>query len=244
MLEYTLTQKYMFISHKIYIKSLTKLNNEQILSACKMLYQYNYPKHEVIQNTIREYMNRQISLKIIVYHLAVFVIPAINTVELNNMLLWCYTPQFITPGEYWDTVKDGVSKSSLNTTTIERILHDCLVGKKLSNVQDINDNLLNKLHPVVRSQLDGTIVANFKNLLTWKVRRDSEHAAPRIQEFGERAIETIASPDSEKNLPRVESPKRYDIKSTNKSHTNETRRCENQGINVMNEPYKIHLIGN
>lgn len=230
----------------MYIALLAKLDIDQIFTAYKMLYNFicHEWKMEIICNTIKELLKRQMSLKMIVDRLVTFVVPLNNPGQLYNILM-CVEP-FIKSGEYWDTVRTIVLLlQPPNKNIIEKILRDCIKSDKLSNIQEVNNTLISKLLPIVMSTLDNHLVIRFKNLLTEGAIRNSDPAVS-VQEFGENVIvtETIASPDPEQNSSQIESPRRCDITSANTTDTSRTKRVI-QEINVMNDtPYKVLPIGN
>lgn len=227
---------YNFFCRTIYVISIQKLTVDQILTIYKIFHD-NHVKEEmtlsskryIIQNIIKELLNRQLSLKAIVNHLVEYI-PINDSNNLMN-ILECIE-KYIKRGEYWNTVRTLVLRLPPDKCIIEKILYDCIENKKLFDVQDINNNLISKLPPKLISILDKNILERFKSILT----ANNFHST--VQNFGESLSETIASPDGSMSLSQ-ESPRRDNtFVDKNKDYVN----IEMNGENYIMQPIGNYLL--
>ncbi|XP_067208947.1 putative histone-lysine N-methyltransferase 1 isoform X2 [Linepithema humile] len=232
-----------FFCEQMYITSLTKLSVEQILMIYTMLCDYNLKREnftlsiKCIRHIVMELLNREVSLKTIVKRLVEYM-PVKSAEKINNIL--SCVDEHVKVGEYWNTVKVLILQPSFQPTkhTIEKILKECITYENLMNIQDVNDILIDKLHPTLMSALDKHLVECFKNL-TKKTMKNSP--LPLIQNFGENsAAENIASPDSnaDETLLQVETPKKYDIIAVTSSDVNTSYMI--QRIDNLPDPRSIY----
>ncbi|XP_036138851.1 uncharacterized protein PF11_0213 isoform X1 [Monomorium pharaonis] len=218
---------YNFFCRRIYLNSMAKLTIDQILIMYQMFHEIRpfYSKDEftiaakkyIIHDVINELLKRQLSLKTIVSQMIEYIMLTKDPINLMNMLV-CIE-QYVKHGEYWNTVKSLILRLPPDKFIIEKILRECIENENLIDVQDVNKNLINKVHPKLILQLDKNILERFKRL-TEKVAKNS-HSTLLIQNFGENLSETIASPDGNTNLSQTEFP-RYDVTVANKIKDQET----------------------
>lgn len=240
----TLSLGYIYFCKIIYIKLLKKLTVDQILTIYQMFHDSRTLLKEdlssmqyITQNTITEFLNRQISLKTIVNYLVQYIAPTNNSNDLMNILI-C-VEKCIKRGEYWNTVRSLVLRlpqyHSEYKRIIQKILIECIENEKLIDIEDVNNNLINQVSPKIISTLDKNIVERFKNLLIEKTENNSRSA---IQNFGKNLSSTIASPDGNTNLLQIEPPER------NSTFINKNPN-ESNGITKINgESYTLQLLGN
>ncbi|XP_011875751.1 PREDICTED: uncharacterized protein LOC105566399 isoform X2 [Vollenhovia emeryi] len=202
---------YIFFCTKLYKALLRKLTTEQILTIYQVIY---YSKAElpnflkdIGQYTIEELLNRQIPVKTVVNRW-IECIPSPNSNDLMNMLK--SIEKHIKCGEYWNTVRTLVLKLPLEygcyMDVMKKILTECIENENLTDIQDVNDNLISKLPHYFKSKL-GKDLERFKSLLAEKTaRKNNPRPALLIQDCREKLSETIASPDGNSNLSQIESP--------------------------------------
>ncbi|XP_032691072.1 protein dopey homolog PFC0245c-like isoform X2 [Odontomachus brunneus] len=161
----------------------------------------------------------------------------ITDVTKNNEILECIK-HFIKPGEYWYIARSMILMLTPDKYIVESILRDCKRHKKLSDVQDINSMLINKLHPGIISQLDKNLMMHFKSLLNGEAAKDI-YNVESVQDFGESLVEvdTIASPDSK----QIDSPESYNNAVTDGSQSITKRREINA---ISTRSYILHSIDN
>lgn len=238
---------YMFLCRRIYIKLLEKLTVDQILIIYQMFHDIRilnedsiFLKQYITQNTITEFLNRQISLKTIVNYLMLYIALTNDSNDLLNILICA--ERHIKSGEYWNTVRPLVLKLPQHYSEykhiIQKILIECIQNKKITDIKDVNNNLINKLSPALISILDNDIMKEFKNLLTEKTENDSRPAI-LIQNFGDNPSNTIASPDGNTNLSQTEFSECNNTLNLNKSSNG-----NNDTTEVNGENYTLHPIGN
>lgn len=234
---------YTFICTTIFIKSLHKLTVDQILrmfeifhiDALKELTAYS--KHTITQNIVKELLNRQMPLKIIVDSLMKYI-PSTNSEDLANLLI--YVEKDIKYNEYWNTVRTLVLKllqinKVVENSIIRKILIECIENEDFTNIKDVNDNLINKISHTLMSTLDKDLIERFKSLLTDKTANNSA----TVQNFGKNISETIASPDGNTNLLETESPKYSSTVISKSRHENMDNITK-----VNGEVYTLRRIGN
>ncbi|XP_039314559.1 uncharacterized protein LOC105193856 isoform X2 [Solenopsis invicta] len=208
---------YNFFCTTIYSDLIQNLTVDQILMIYQMFYEIRPVslkdeltmtlKMQITDIVITELLKRQLSLKTIVTRIVEYIS---SIKDLNNLMniLVCFE-KYIKRGEYWNTAKTLILRLPLNKRIIERILLECIENKKSIDIQDVNSNLIDKVSPILISQLDKDMLERFKNLSAEKVTKNS-HPTLLIQNFGENSAETIASPDGNTNILQTEFP-RYDI---------------------------------
>jgi len=233
---------YNFFCKTIHVTSLQKLTVEQILIMYQMFHDIGIKeeitllsKRHIIQNIIKELLNRQLSLKTIVNYLVEYITPSKDSNNLMNILV-CIE-KYIKRGEYWNTVKTLVLRLPPDKHIIQKILLDCTENEKLIDIQDINNNLMSKIPPILISILDKDVLERFKSLLVEKTENNSPMIL--VQNFGESSAETIASPDGNTNLLQTESP-RHDSTFINKS----ANKIKDHVMEINGEIYTMRLIGN
>lgn len=245
MMQDTLYHGYNFLFGMIYVKSLQKLTMEHILIMYRKFHDIYtlknhlsiFSKNYMTQNIIIELLNRQMSLKTIVDCLMEHIVLTSN----NLITILTCVEKYIKHGEYWNTVRTLVLRLLPNVSKhiIQEILVECIESEKFTDIQDVNDNLINKVPPVLISELDKDIVERFKKGLLAEKTGDNSCPEILIQNFGESLPETIASPDGNTNLSQTESPKHSDIlidKSVDENNDHITK--------VNGETYKLRPIGN
>lgn len=233
---------YNFFCRTVYLSSIQKLTVDQILIMYKMFHEIRSfslkdeftitSKRYITQDVIIELLRRQLPLKTIVSQMVEYIM---STKDSNNLMniLECIE-KYIKHGEYWNTVKTLVLRLPPAKHIVEKILLECIENEKLNDIQDVNSNLINKVSPILISQLDKDILERFKSLLAEKIAKNSRPTLI-FQNFGENLSETIASPDGNTNLSHTESP-RYDGTFANKIKDRETE--------VNGETYIMRPIGN
>lgn len=238
--------RYIYFYKRVYITSLQKLTVDQILIIYQMVHDTCNSKHDltllsnryITQEIIKELINRQMSSDTIVNHMVEYIKPLKNSDYLTNILT-CIE-KYIKRGEYWNTVRTLILSWPLivNKYIIHKILLECIENEKLIDIQDVNNNLINKLSPILISTLDKDIMERFKSLRPEKNAKNC-HSAILVQNFGENLMETIASPDGSINLSQTESP-RHDSTFINKS----ANKINDHVTEVNEEVYVIRPIGN
>lgn len=232
---------YNFFCRKIYVTSIQKLTVDQILTIYKIFHDSHVKeemtllsKRYIIQNIIKELLNRQLSLKAIVNYLVEYI----SIKDSNNLMniLEC-TEKYIKRGEYWNTVRTLVLRLPPDKRIIEKILCDCIENEKLFDGQDINNNLISKVPSTLI--LNKNILEHFKSMLTEKIdcsilTANNSHST--VQNFGESLPETIASPDGSMSLSQ-ESPRHDNNTFINKSK-------DHVNIKMNGENYIVQPIGN
>ncbi|XP_018360746.1 PREDICTED: uncharacterized protein PF14_0093-like [Trachymyrmex cornetzi] len=230
---------YNFFCRTIYIISIQKLTVDQILTIYKIFHDSRVKeemtlssKRYIIQNIIKELLNRQLSLKAIVNHLVEYI-PIKDSNNLMN-ILECIE-KYIKRGEYWNTVRTLVLRLPPDKRIIEKILYDCIENEKLFDVRDINRNLISKVPPKLISMLDKNILERFKSILTEKIdcsilTANNSHST--VQNFGESLSETIASPDGSMSLSQESLRRDNTVINKSKDHVN----IEINGQNYLMQP--------
>lgn len=228
-----------YFCRTIYITLLQKLTIDQILTMYQIFYDTRMSKYDltfvklyITQNTITEFLNRQMSLKTIVNSLMKHIAPTNNSNDLRHILT-C-VENCIKRGEYWNTIRSLILRLPPDKRIIQKILVECIENEKFTDIQDVNNNLINQLSPILITSLDKDIIERFKNLLTEKTENNSCLVA---QNFGEKFSQTIASPDGNTNFSQIESP-RCSSTFINKNPN------ENNKTEVNRETYTLQLIGN
>ncbi|XP_018352292.1 PREDICTED: uncharacterized protein LOC108754466 [Trachymyrmex septentrionalis] len=228
-----------FFCRTTYVLSMQKLTVNQIFTIYKIFHDSHVKgkmtllsKRYIIQNIIKELLNRGLPLKAIMNHLVEYI-PINDSNNLMN-ILECIE-KYIKRGEYWNTIRTLVLRLPPDKHIIEKILYDCIENEKLLDVQDINNNLISKVPPKLISILDKNILERFKSILTEKIGCSiliANNSHSTVQNFGEGLPETIASPDGSMSLSQ-ESP-RHDNTFINKSkdHVN----IEMNGENYIMQP--------
>ncbi|XP_050448925.1 metacaspase-2-like isoform X3 [Cataglyphis hispanica] len=247
-------QNFNYFCEQVYIASLKKLTVDQILKIYKMFHE-NWDSHSrrdftiqarknIACSIIKELLNREMSLKIIIDHMMTLILPTRNLNELYNILM-C-VDMYVKPGEYWKTVKNIILKRRPHVCKqiVEKILHECIQSNDLQNIQDVNNNLINKLDSTLISTLDKYAIKCFKNILVQKTAKNS-YSKVLINNFGESLTTgTIASPDSPDPCQSVNftqqelpiSPTRDDI-SLRETDINQNENHVTQDVNLT-KPYK------
>ncbi|XP_071626837.1 uncharacterized protein [Temnothorax longispinosus] len=194
----TLESGYSFLCRMIYSKSLQKLTIDQILTMYRMFHTGELltlsTKNYITNNTITELLNRQMSLKTIVDRLVDYITPITNSNNLTNILR-CIEKN-IKPNEYWNTVRTLILKVSpdiIPQHIIQKILVECMLNEKFTDIQDVNDNLIRKVR---LSTLDKNVIEHFKSLVAGKTANNSHPPAVVVQNFRESLSEPIASQSS------------------------------------------------
>lgn len=246
MVQNTMRNGYNYFSRLIYTNSLQKLTIHDILTTYRMLDHFPIrtemtpqSKIHIVQKIIIELSNRQLSLKTILNYFLEYI----NDSRNLGAILSCIE-RYIKPGEYWNTVKNLVLRLPLDKFIIEKILCDCIKNGNLIDIEDINNNLISKASPIAISILDKDVLESFKSLLAEKTANDS-HPVVLVQNFGEKASETIASPDRSTSLSQTESLKRDNTfinKNANKIEDHSTEINEELYDNFIIRPIGNYFI--
>ncbi|XP_070170436.1 repetitive organellar protein-like [Polyergus mexicanus] len=245
-----LKQNFNYFCEVVYIASLKKLTVDQILKTYKMLHEsWDFylrkdftisARKNIVRNIIKELLDREMSLKIIIDHMMTFILPTRNLNELYNILM--SVDMYVKPGEYWNTLRDLILKwrPYVCKQIVDKILYECIKSEDLQNIQDVNNNLINKLDSTLISTIDKYAIKCFKNILIKKTAKDS-YSEISTQNFGESLTGTIASPDSpdpsqSMSFTQQESPIRDDI-SLREIDANQNENHVTQDVNST-KPYK------
>lgn len=240
-INFAIYRKFYFFCQELYKTSLKILNIDKILEVYRMFYNVSKLSKNITYDVIKELLSRQMSLKNIVDRIVEYINSSVITDAIRNYEIFKCIKQFMKPSEYWCIAKSMVLILAPNTRIIEDILNDCTHHKKLSDVQDINNTLLRKLHFGISSRLDKCLMTRFENLLTEKAAKDN-FTLESVQDFGENTVgtDTIASPDSR----QMESPRSYNNVVINNNQINKIEKCSQEVNTIDSRPYILHPIGN
>lgn len=191
-------------------------------------------KKFITQNIVKELINRQMSTNMIVNRLVEYIEPLKNSGYFMNILT--SIEKYIKHGEYWNTVRTLILRLPPDKHFIDKILLECIENEKLIDIQDVTNNLIDKVSPMLKSTLDKDVMERFKNL---RAKTAKNFHPAMVQNFGENFMETIASPDGSMNLSETEFP-RHDSTFINKS----ANKIKDRVTEVNGEVYAIRPIGN
>ncbi|KAI4501044.1 hypothetical protein M0802_003847 [Mischocyttarus mexicanus] len=153
------TLKYTYLLGKLYIKIVDELNIISILSIYKQFYLQERPYFQFVYVTVQALLEKKLDPKYIINELC--KIHCDDKLTLHYILI--SIKQKIKSHEYWNILKTLFEFIKPDKEIIEGILNNCIINRKY--VQDININLIQKLHPDEINQLDKNLMSSFNNLL-------------------------------------------------------------------------------
>ncbi|XP_032673991.1 uncharacterized protein LOC116845430 isoform X2 [Odontomachus brunneus] len=236
-INFAIHKEFYFFCHELYKKSLEKLTIDDILTIYRKFYDIYKLSKDITYDVIKELLSREISLKNIVDH----IVAAINSSVIIDVTkyyeIFHCVKQFMKPGEYWYIARSMVLILTPHKHIVENILQDCIWHKKLSDVRDINNMLINKLHPGIMSELDKNLMMYFKSLLSEKTQDTYNVESVQDSEESFMEMDPIASPDSK----QTNSPRSYNNVVIDRS----LAIIKKRHVNVRStRPYILHPIDN